>query len=87
VLGENVQEIGTMYIVGFTTDSLVQSNDLKDYLKSGKIVIKMGTVEEIKKGNRVIFSDGSQAHVESIILCTGYNYTFPFLENSTDNLV
>ena len=33
-------------------------------------------------GNKAHFSDGSTAEIDSIILCTGYKYHFPFMENN-----
>lgn len=36
-------------------------------------------VSHLAEGNRVVFKDGSEAEIDSIILCTGYSYTFPFL--------
>ena len=32
------------------------------------------------EGSTVHFKDGSSAEVDDIILCTGYHYSFPFLE-------
>lgn len=32
-------------------------------------------------GRKVVFDDGTSAEVDSIILCTGYVYHFPFLED------
>ena len=34
------------------------------------------------EGNTVHFKDGATAEVDDIILCTGYHYSFPFLEES-----
>ena len=33
------------------------------------------------KGNEAHFSDGSTAEIDAIILCTGYKYHFPYMEN------
>lgn len=34
------------------------------------------------KGHKAWFADGSHAHVDAIILCTGYRHHFPFLDDS-----
>ena len=34
------------------------------------------------KGNTCVFKDGSERHVDAIILCTGYVHHFPFLDDS-----
>ncbi|XP_021366301.1 flavin-containing monooxygenase FMO GS-OX-like 6 [Mizuhopecten yessoensis] len=35
-------------------------------------------VSHIAEGNKVVFLDGSEADIDSIILCTGYSFDFPF---------
>lgn len=37
-------------------------------------------VVELTQDQTALFEDGSTAHVDSIIYCTGYVYTFPFLQ-------
>ncbi|OWF53840.1 Flavin-containing monooxygenase FMO GS-OX3 [Mizuhopecten yessoensis] len=42
-------------------------------------VLQRLNVRQIAEGNKVVFKDGSEANIDSIILCTGYSYDFPFL--------
>lgn len=39
-------------------------------------------VQEILSDREVLFVDGSSSDFDSIVLCTGYNYGFPFLHES-----
>ncbi|XP_060079337.1 dimethylaniline monooxygenase [N-oxide-forming] 2-like [Ylistrum balloti] len=40
-------------------------------------------VSHLDVGNKVVFLDGSETEVDSIIFCTGYSYDFPFLADDT----
>lgn len=56
------------------------SADLLNCLGHGNLKIRPN-VKELA-GDRVRFVDGSEERVDVVIYCTGYNITFPFLEES-----
>ncbi|KAF2312829.1 hypothetical protein GH714_040879 [Hevea brasiliensis] len=37
-------------------------------------------IESLEQDGRVVFADGSQVTADTILYCTGYTYTFPFLD-------
>eukprot|EP01147_Barroeca_monosierra_P011095 gene11095-3161_t len=45
-------------------------------------LIERPEIQEITKSGKVIFQDESQAQIDTIIFCTGYQFCFPFLDSS-----
>ncbi len=56
------------------------SQDLLSLAKAGKIIPK-ASIERFD-GSSVVFSDGSSAEADVVVLATGYRISFPFLEPS-----
>jgi cation diffusion facilitator CzcD-associated flavoprotein CzcO len=56
------------------------SADLLDRIGHGRITVKPN-LERID-GSRVHFADGSSEAIDTIVWCTGYRITFPFLDDS-----
>jgi len=46
-----------------------------------KVECEVGSNGEQERGGTATFADGTQRHVDSIILCTGYLHHFPFLSD------
>lgn len=59
------------------------SSDLLHYVGHGKIKIKPNIAR--KDGDGIIFEDGSRVEADSLIYCTGYKISFPFLDDSIVN--
>ena len=49
---------------------------------SDECLLEVKPILERVEGNTVFFSDGTQADVDCIILCTGYKHSYPFIKNS-----
>ncbi|NXU87051.1 FMO1 monooxygenase, partial [Xiphorhynchus elegans] len=59
----------------------VLNDDLPSYILTGRITIKPG-VKEFKE-NSVVFHDYAEEEpIDIVVFCTGYNVSFPFLEES-----
>ncbi|NXC29751.1 FMO1 monooxygenase, partial [Campylorhamphus procurvoides] len=59
----------------------VLNDDLPSYILTGRITIKPG-VKEFKE-NSVVFHDyPGEEPIDIVVFCTGYNVSFPFLEES-----
>lgn len=59
----------------------VQSEGIRDALKSGKLAPKPGI--ERFDGDRVVFVDGTSVAADLIVWATGYKVSFPFLDEAT----
>jgi len=59
------------------------SSDLLHYVGHGKV--KMKPDIDYKDIHDVVFKDGSRAAVDAIIYATGYNISFPFLDDTVMN--
>lgn len=66
--------------VSGNTVYLDKSTDFAHYYKSGKLIMKSARIAELKNDNTVIFDDGSVEQHDVIILCTGYQMSYPFLK-------
>lgn len=53
-------------------------NNLFDQLDKGLIVGKKGIARF--DGSTVHFADGSSTHADAVVLCTGYQIGYPFLD-------
>jgi dimethylaniline monooxygenase (N-oxide forming) len=56
------------------------SGRILDRIAHGTIVPKPNI--ESLRGDRVRFADGSEAHADVVVYCTGYKITFPFFDES-----
>jgi len=63
------------------------SNDFKSIVESGKLVLHQGTIEKIKEGNTVCFTDGTEEEIDTIYFATGFKFTFPFFDFEKDNII
>jgi dimethylaniline monooxygenase (N-oxide forming) len=59
------------------------SSDLLHYVGHGKIKMKPNIAH--KDGDGIVFVDGSRVEVDTLIYCTGYKISFPFLADSIIN--
>ncbi len=57
----------------------VQSEEIRAALRSGAVTPRPG-IERLD-GTEVVFTDGSRARADLIVWATGYNVTFPFLDD------
>ena len=69
-----------VFITSKSVVKLEKSDDYKDLIEDGRLVVKNGNVSELMKGKQVIFGDGSQETIDTIIYWTGYKYCFPFFD-------
>jgi hypothetical protein len=65
---------------------LEMSEDFRPYIESGKLNFKRGRLQRLDKEKLVTFGDGSQEKIDTIVLCTGYKFSFPFL-NPKDGII
>ena len=66
---------------------LKNTTDYKKFVDDGRVVFKEGRPKRILENGRIQFADDSEAEVDTIVFATGYRFSFPFLENSGDNLI
>ncbi|NWS18289.1 FMO1 monooxygenase, partial [Pachyramphus minor] len=59
----------------------VLNDDLPSYILTGRITIKPG-VKEFKANSVVFHNCPEEEPVDVVVFCTGYNVSFPFLEES-----
>ncbi|NWX87309.1 FMO1 monooxygenase, partial [Nothoprocta pentlandii] len=59
----------------------VLNDDLPSYIITGRITIKPG-VKEFKENSVVFYNCPEEEPVDIVVFCTGYNATFPFLEEA-----
>ncbi|NXA60910.1 FMO1 monooxygenase, partial [Mohoua ochrocephala] len=59
----------------------VLNDDLPSYILTGRITIKSG-VKEFKDNSVVFHNCPEEEPVDTVVFCTGYNVSFPFLEES-----
>jgi len=61
-------------------DYLSCSDNFKPFFENGRIKIKKGKDLHFS-GKNVIFEDGSEEEIDTVLFCTGYQYKFPFLKD------
>ncbi|NXJ82068.1 FMO1 monooxygenase, partial [Trogon melanurus] len=59
----------------------ILNDDLPSYILTGRITIKPG-VKEFKDNSVVFHNYPEEEPVDIIVFCTGYNFSFPFLEEA-----
>ncbi|NXX93501.1 FMO1 monooxygenase, partial [Centropus bengalensis] len=59
----------------------VLNDDLPSYILTGRITIKPG-VKEIKNNSVVFHNCPEEEPIDIVVFCTGYNVSFPFLEET-----
>ncbi|NXE95917.1 FMO1 monooxygenase, partial [Menura novaehollandiae] len=59
----------------------VLNDDLPSYILTGRITIKPG-VKEFKENSVVFHNCPEEEPIDIVVFCTGYNVSFPFLEES-----
>lgn len=62
-------------------ERISKSDNFKKFYDDGSVVVKIGEKLELKKDS-VIFEDGSEEKVDTILFCTGYKFKFPFLDKA-----
>ncbi|CAI2366805.1 unnamed protein product [Moneuplotes crassus] len=68
-----------VFITSRSTTLLEKSEDYKDIQNQNLLEIKSGNIDEIKEDS-VVFGDGSEEQIDTIIYATGYKYSFPFID-------
>ncbi|CAI2368198.1 unnamed protein product [Moneuplotes crassus] len=63
-----------------TAHDLSQSDDFKKYADKGIIVPKSGSKLEFTEDG-VIYEDGSEEKIDTILFSTGYKFSFPFIKD------
>ncbi|NXF30293.1 FMO1 monooxygenase, partial [Nyctibius bracteatus] len=59
----------------------VLNDDLPSYILTGRITIKPG-VKEFKDNSVVFHNCPGEEPIDIVVFCTGYNFSFPFLEET-----
>lgn len=59
----------------------IVNDDLPSYILTGRITIKPG-VKEFKDNSAVFHNCPEEEPIDIVVFCTGYNVSFPFLEES-----
>ena len=62
-------------IISGNTDPLSQTTDFKKELESGKLKLKKGKKHTLK-ANSIVFEDGSEEQIDSVILATGFKPSY-----------
>ena len=75
-----------VFITSKSILKLEKSDDYRDIIEDGRLVVKNGNVTEMMKDKQVVFGDGTQETIDTVIYCTGYKYWFPFFD-SNDQLL
>ncbi|KAG9439742.1 hypothetical protein H6P81_019907 [Aristolochia fimbriata] len=76
----------SMELVGVAKEVHLSAKSLEISLGLSKIISKTPTfhihpeIDSLHEDGRVLFKDGSWVTADTIIYCTGYSYTFPFLD-------
>ena len=65
------------------TSAVEKSDDYLPYIRDGKLTIRGGNVAVIKE-NSVVFGDGSEEQIDTIIYATGYKYSMPFFKKDDE---
>lgn len=68
-----------VFITGRHTAELEKSEDYAEIRERGLLQVKRGNVAQITKDS-VIFGDGSEEQIDTIIYATGYKYCMPFFD-------
>lgn len=56
------------------------NDELPNRIQCGSVVVKP-SIEDFLDGNTVLFEDGTKIeNVDTVIVCTGYSFGFPYLE-------
>ena len=61
------------------------SQRITERVRAGKVIPKPNIAE--LSGPRVVFTDGSEVDADTVIYCTGYSVTFPFLDKEVIDVV
>jgi len=81
------QEVEKITIIGRKIGFLANSDDYSSYIKSGKLCLVEGEIENVIDEKSIKFSDGTVHEADTLIFSTGYMFNFPFLDLEKDNFV
>jgi len=59
---------------------LTPGSELLKCIASGAIIVRPAVTQ--LEANQVVFADGVRVHADAIIHCTGYTFSFPFLDSA-----
>eukprot|EP01087_Luapelamoeba_hula_P005577 TRINITY_DN1562_c1_g1_i2.p1 TRINITY_DN1562_c1_g1~~TRINITY_DN1562_c1_g1_i2.p1 ORF type:complete len:878 (+),score=243.61 TRINITY_DN1562_c1_g1_i2:3-2636(+) len=62
--------------------SILKDLDYPKYLETGQVRILPHTISHFPGGNDVTFNNGATERFDAVIICTGYQYSFPFLSDT-----
>lgn len=68
-----------LYITGKNTTTFEISEDYSEARENGRLKIRKGNVSKITEDS-VIFGDGNEEKIDTIIYATGYKYCMPFFD-------
>jgi len=74
-------------ILSGDTQFAEKTTDYKKFIGEGRLSFKEGKKQRVLSNGKLEFSDGSIEEVDTIVLATGYQYTFPFFDKGGDELV
>jgi len=81
------QPVEKITLVGRKLFYLEKSEDLKPFIERGKLSIIVSEIKQVLNENTIQLADGSTHEVDTLILGTGYQYTFPFLDLEKDKII
>lgn len=61
-------------------ESISKSENFKSLLEVGKICVRTSRKHEFTE-NSVIFEDGTEEQIDTVLICTGYRFSFPFIKD------
>lgn len=80
-MNENSANVKKIYVAIGRSTHLHDSDNFKPQLESGLFEFKDGKQLSFSS-NSVTFEDGSVAQIDTVLYCTGYKFSFPFLKDS-----
>lgn len=83
----NTQDVAKLIMVGSRVGFMAKGQDFSKYIEQGKLSFVSAGIEEIIDEKTVKCTDGSLHEADTIILCTGYLFDFPFLDLEKDKFV
>lgn len=73
------QRVNKLIMCARDLTMMEKSTDFKPLIEAGKVVLKKGWVDSFTE-NTAVFTDGTQETVDTVIFCTGYQISFPYLD-------
>ena len=81
---DGLEGVKKVIYVGRRVSFMKKSEDWIEYRKSGRLEIVQGEISEFLGGKDIKFSNGMTREVDTVLLCCGYELSFPFLDLKKD---